>query len=101
MVAQLVQRHLVHRHDELTIARLAWLERGPFFQIVEVSGRNDVESDEVNRGQFHWLAFDDRHRDVDGILLVVELDVEGGDARIGIASVGIKRLDALEICVES
>ena len=40
-------------------------------------------------------------RHIDRVLLVVQLDVESGDPRVGIATVGIKRLDALEIGVEA
>ena len=39
-------------------------------------------------------------RHVDGVLLVVELDVEAGDARVRIAAVGVEGLDALKIGVE-
>ena len=49
----------------------------------------------------HRLALVDGHGEVDGVLLVVQLDVEAGDAGVGIAAVGVERLDALEVGVEA
>ena len=46
------------------------------------------------------LAFGDRHGEIDLVLLVVQLDVEAGDARVGKAAIGVERLDALEVGVE-
>ena len=83
VIAQLVERHFVRRHDELPIARLADLERHALLQIAEVRRRDDVEAGEVDRRDLHRLAFGDRDGEVDCVLLVVELDVEAGDAGVG------------------
>src|SRR5207248_2873569 len=60
-----------------------------------------VEADKVDRGDVHRLAFGDRHRQIDCILLVVELDVESGDTRVGITAVGVEGLDAFEVRIEA
>ena len=88
------------RDHELTVARLADLERDFLLEICEVRGGDDVKARKIDRGDLHRLAFDDRQRDVDGVLLVVQLDVESGDARIRKAAVGVERLNALQVGIE-
>ena len=63
--------------------------------------RNGVESRKVDRLDEHRRAFGDRHREIDLVLLVVELDVEAGDPRVGIAAVGVERLNPLQVRVEA
>ena len=101
VVLQFVDRHLVRRDDELPVARRADLERNLFHHLSEMVGWDHVESDEVDGRNRHRFAFLDGHGDVDLILLVVQLDVEAGDARVRIAAIGKERLDALQIGVEA
>ena len=101
MILQLVDRHLVGRDHQLTIARLSDLERRPFLQSVKVRGWNRLEADEIDRGDLHRLALGNRHGDVGGILLVVELDVESGDAGVRISTIVVERLDSFQIGVET
>ena len=101
MIAQLVDRHLVRRDDQLPIARPADFQRHALLQVVQMTGRNAVEADEFDGRHPNRLALRNRDRHIDGVLLVVQLDVESGDPRVGIAAIGVKRLDALEIGVEA
>src|SRR5205823_5599857 len=49
----------------------------------------------------HRRAFDDRHRDIDGILLVIQLDVETSDARVWKSAVAVEGLDSFQVRVEA
>ena len=87
--------------DLLTIARRADRERRPLSEVRQPIRRQDVETDEVDRAHADGGAFVDRQRHVDGVLLVVELHVEGGDACVRVPAVSVERRDALEIRVEA
>ena len=101
VILELVHGHLVGADHELPIARLADLERDALFQFVEVRRRDRVEPGKRDRRDEHRLAFGDRNGEIDLVLLVVQLDVEPGDARVGISAVGVKRLNTFQIRVES
>ncbi len=100
VVAQLVDRQFVSRHHQLAVARLTHLQRRARSHFGQVRFRNDVEADEFDGCDLDRLSL--RHGDgqLDGILFVVELDVESGDAGIGISAIGVKGLDAFEIRLE-
>ncbi len=101
VIAQLVDGHLVRRDDQLSIARLVDFQRQAFLEPVQMIGRNDIETDEFNGRHPDRLALGNRHGHIHGILLVVQLHVESGDPRVGISTIGVKRLDPLEIGVEA
>jgi hypothetical protein len=101
VVFQLVERHLTSRHDQLPVARLSDLERHLILQRVQMLGGNVVEPYKGNGGNHHRFAFGDRDGDVDGILCVVQLDVESGHARIRISTVGIERLNPLQVRIKA
>ena len=101
VVLQLVHRHLVGRDHELAIAGLPDLQRYPFLQVVEMGRRDVLEAGEIDRLDEHRRAFVNGDGQIDLILLVVQLDVEAGDARVGVAAVGVERLHPLQIGVEA
>ena len=56
VIAQLVERQFVRRDDQLAIARLTDFERHALLHLGEVVRRDDVEADEVDRGDRDRLA---------------------------------------------
>jgi len=100
VILQLVHRHLVRADHELAISRLSDRERHPALEIGEMIGRDNVEAFEVDGRHVDGLAFGDGQRDVDGVLLLVQVHVEAGDARVGKSAIGIESLDTLEVRVE-
>ena len=100
MILQLVQRHLVRRHHELPIAGRADLQRHLRLQLFEMIGGDDVEADVLDAGDLDRFPFGNRQRDVDLILLVVQLHVEAGHAGVGIAAVAVEGLNPFQIGVE-
>ena len=101
VIAQLVERQLVGRDDELAVARLPDLEGQVFFHLRQVVRRDDVEAGEVDRFDRDRFALGDGDRQVDRVLLVVELDVESCDARVGEAAIGVEGLNPLQVGIES
>ena len=62
--------------------------------------RQDVEAGQIDPGDERRLPFRDLDDDVDLVLLVIQLDVEGADARVGKAAIAVERLDAFEVGFE-
>src|SRR5205085_7132483 len=63
VIFQLVECHLVGRHDELAIPWIANLDRHLLFESVEVwLGNNVVESNELDRRDLYRFALGNRHR---------------------------------------
>ncbi len=100
VVAQEVERALARRHGELPIERLVRLQRQAVAQRALLPRRQHVEPRQVDPGDQRRLPFRDADDDVDLVLLVIELDVERADARVGIPAVAIERLDAFEVGLE-
>ena len=101
MIAQLVERHFMRRDDELPIARQADRQRRLSLERGEVRRRDDIEAAEHDRRDLDWIAFRDRDADVGRVLLRIELHIEAGHPRVGISTVGVESLDALEVRVEA
>src|SRR6185295_3697888 len=76
---------------------LSNLDWNRLLQIGEMIGRDDFEADEVDRRDSSRFPFGDRDRDIDRILLVVELCVEARHTRIRISAIGVERLDPLHV----
>src|SRR5215831_13540152 len=66
-----------------------------------MSGRYEIEAGEMNGRDADRFALRDGDGDVGFVLFVVQLDVEGGNTRIGVTAVCVVRPDAFEISVES
>ena len=50
---------------------------------------------EADRAHENRRAFVDGDRNRDGLLVGIEVGVDRGDLRVGIAAIGVERLDAL------
>ena len=100
VIAKLVERELLGGDDLLPIARQSCLERHRLLHRAEVFGRDDREAVEVHVRDPDGLAFRDRQRDVDRVLLAVQLHVERGDARVGVAAIRVEDRDAHQVVVE-
>src|SRR5262249_33598803 len=59
-----------------------------------------LEAGEIDVGNQSRLPFRDPDDDVDLVLRVIELDVEGADARVRKTAVAVERLDTLQVRVE-
>ncbi len=100
VIAKLVERELLGSDHLLPIAGLPRLERHRLLHRAEVFRRNDREAVEVHVRDPDGLAFRDRQRHVDRVLLAVQLHVERGDARVGVAAIRVEDRDAHQVVVE-
>ena len=101
MLAELGHRQLQRGHDVLAIARRADSERRPFPEAGDPIRRENSEIDEIDRAHGDRRAFVDSDRHVHAVLLVVQLDIERGDPRVGVPAVGVEGRDSLEVLVEA
>jgi hypothetical protein len=54
----------------------------------------------TDRGNERRLSFRNADNHIDLVLLVIQLDVEGTDARVGEPAIAVERLDSFEVGVE-
>jgi hypothetical protein len=100
VVAQLVEDHVVRRENQRLIPRLAGRLGQPSSKQLEVIGGQRVEAFERNALDEHRRAFVDPDRYRDLVLRVVQLGVDGDDPGLGVAAIGIERLDAADVAIE-
>lgn len=100
-LAKFIDRLFMSRNHLLTVSRLSNFQRHGLAQGRLPVGRNDVEPLEVDRHDRDWTSFVDGQCQIDGIPLVVEFDVEGGDAGLGESAVGVERFDPLQVGIET
>ena len=100
VVAQRVERALARRDGQLAIERLLRLQRQRVAQAPLLARRQHVEAGQIDPGDERRLPFRDPDDDVDLVLLVIQLDVEGADARVGESAIAIERLEPFEVGLE-
>ena len=100
VILHLVQRGLARDLRERAIERLPGLQRNAILEACEMPRRQHVEAVVLDRFDDIRLSFIDVDRDVDGILLLVQLHVEGPDLRVRIAAVAIEGGHPLQVAVE-
>ena len=88
------------RENRSLIARVAGLDQQLVGQPLEMFGGNRVEPFERDVLHDHRLPFGDLDRDVDLGLVRIQSGVDADDFGIGVAAVGVIRLDALDVAVE-
>ena len=100
LVAQRVERALARGDGQLAIERLLHLQGKRVAEAPLLARRQDVEAGQIDSGDERRLPFRDPDDDVHLVLLVIQLDIEGADARVGESAIAIERLEAFEIGLE-
>ena len=101
VVPQFIHSQFMRGRHLLPITRLADRERNLFLQLSQVLFWNLVEAAEFNRRDLDRLPLVDGQSDIDRILVLVQFHVEVSDPCVRKTTVGIKRLDALQISIET
>ncbi len=100
VIPQLTERQIVRGQNQRLISRLARLHGDRRFQSRPMPGGNPVHCLQANRFHDDGLTLSDVDRDADLVLCVVELHVDVGNFRVGIAMIGVVGLDALHVALE-
>ena len=100
VIAQLVERQIVSRQHRLPVARVADVKRNVLLKRFEMRGRDLVEPLKDDRDDPNGITLVDGERDVHGVMLIVELDVEAGDPSVRITAIRVVRFDPLQVGVE-
>ena len=99
-ILQGARRHRLCGNDLRAVHHRARLQRQLTAKREEIIGRDRVEALEHQALHDARRALVHRDRESDGVLRVVQVCVEGGDLRVGIAAVLVIGLDPAEIGVE-
>ena len=101
VIAQLVERQIVSRQHGLPVARVTDVKWNVLFERFEMIWRDLVEPLEDDRDDANGITFVDGERDIHGVMLIVELDVETRDPSVRIAAIRVIGFDPLQVGVET
>lgn len=100
LISHGIEHRFAGRLGQRSIERLPDFQWNPPFQAKETSRRQEIESREIDSLDERRLPLLDVHRDVDGVLLLVQLHVERRDSGAWIPTIAIKRDDPFQVGVE-